>query len=130
MKRMLPTLLALSFLSMQLDAALRIKPHPYTPYRHHPYRRHQPSQIVKSISRIPWRTVAAGGVAVSGVIFAYKVADGIQQGTVEAARSSPETFLKNGTDIIATVKTTVLIGVVVMVIVFGWRLARNSKPPV
>ncbi len=128
MKRMLPMLLALSFLSMQLDAAPRIKPHPHTPYRHHPYRRHQPSPIVKSISRMPWQTVAAGGAAVSGVIFAYKVADGIQQGTVEAARSSPEAFMQKGTNAMDTVKTAVLIGVVVIAVIVGLRLARN-KPP-
>ena len=129
MKRMLPMLLALSFLSMQLDAAPRIKPHPHTPYRHHTYRRHQPSPIVKSISRIPWQTVAAGGAAVSGVIFAYKIADGIQQGTVEAARSSPEAFINKGANALDTVKAAILIGVACIVVIVGWRLARNRKPP-
>ena len=73
--------------------------------------------------------MAAGGAAVSGVIFAYKVADGIHQGTVEAARSSPEAFINKGANALDTVKTAILIGVACIVAIVGWRLARNRKPP-
>ena len=69
----------------------------------------------------------AGGTAVSGIVFAYKVADGIQTGTVEAARSSPETFLKNGKDVIGTLKAAVILAVVSITGFLGWRLARHRR---
>ena len=129
MKRMLPTLLALCLLSMQLDAAPRIKPYPHTPCRHHLHRRFRPSQIVKSISQVPWQTVAAGGAAVSGVVFAYKVADGIQTGTIEAARSSPDAFIQKGTNTMETVKAVGLISVFSFIALAVLRLVRQRKPP-
>ena len=85
MKRTLLTILALSMLSMQLDAAPFPRPRPRLAHRYHPHSRFRPSTVVKSISQVPWQTVLAGGAAVSGVVFAYKVADGIQTGAVEAA---------------------------------------------
>jgi hypothetical protein len=129
MKRTLLIILALSLLSIQLDAAPCIKPRPHTPRRHHLHRRFQPSPIVKSISQIPWQTVAAGGAAVSGVLFAYKVADGIQTGTIEAARSSPDAFIQKGANAMETVKALGLIGVFSFIGLVVWRLARQRKPP-
>jgi hypothetical protein len=93
------------------------------------FRHRKTAPLVKSICRIPWQTVAAGGAAVSGVIFAYKVADGIQQGTVEAARTSPETFIRKETDIVENMKAVVLVAIIFTVGFGGWRLARNRKPP-
>ncbi len=65
----------------------------------------------------------------SGVIFAYKVADGIQQGTVEAARTSPETFIRKETDIVENTKAVVLVAMIFAAGFGGWRLARKRKPP-
>ena len=120
---------ALSLLSMQLDASPRIKPHPHTPRRHHTFRQTARRRMVNSISRIPWQTVAAGGAAVSGVVFAYKVADGIQTGTIEAARSSPDAFIQKGTNTMETVKAVGLIGAFSFIAFAVWRLARQRKPP-
>lgn len=83
--------------------------------------------MTRSISQIPWQTILAGGAAASGIVFAYKVADGIQTGTVEAARSSPETFLKNGGDTIGTMKAAALLAVVSITGFIGWRLARHRR---
>lgn len=129
MKRMLLTILALSMLSMQLDAAPFPRPRPRMAYRYHPHSRFRPSTVVKSISQVPWQTVLAGGAAASGVVFAYKVADGIQTGTVEAARSSPDAFLKNGMDAVGTVKAAVMLSVAFVIVFMVWRLTRHRKPP-
>ena len=69
----------------------------------------------------------AGGTAVSGIVFAYKVADGIQTATVEAARSSPETFLKNGKDVIGTLKIVTILAMISFTSFLGWRLARHRR---
>ena len=76
---------------------------------------------------MPWQTVLAGGAAASGIVFAYKVADGIQTGTVEAARSSPENFLKSGKDVIGILKTAVILTMASITGFMGWRLARHRR---
>ena len=123
-------ILALSLLSMPLDAAPRIKPHPQMPRSHHAFRQLPRRRMADSVCRMPWQTVAAGGAAVSGVVFAYKVADGIQTGTIEAARSSPEAFIQKGTNAMETVKAVGLIGVVSVIGLAVWRLACHRKTPV
>lgn len=128
MKRIIVLIILPAFF-MQLFAAPHARPSTRGKHVFY-YRRHSPPcPLAKSICRIPWQTVAAGGAAVSGVIFAYKVADGIQQGTVEAARSSPEAFINKGANALDTVKTAILIGVACIVAIVGWRLARNRNPP-
>ena len=128
MKRIIILIILPAFF-MQLFAAPHARPSTRGKHVFHHRRHSPPCTLTKSICRIPWQTVAAGGAAVSGVIFAYKVADGIQQGTVEAARSSPEAFINKGANALNTVKTAILIGVACIVAIVGWRLARNRKPP-
>ncbi len=119
-------LIVLAF-SMQLPAVTHARPHSYRAHQHHPHSRFPPPTTTRSISRIPWQTVLAGGTAVSGIVFAYKVADGIQTGTVEAARSSPETFLKNGKDVIGTLKIVTILAMISFTSFLGWRLARHRR---
>lgn len=128
MKRLL-SFLIVSALSMQLVASPHARPHPRMWINHHSYHGRKPSPLARSIIRLPWQMVVAGGAAVSGVVFAYKVADGIQQGTVESARSSPEAFINKGMDVMETMKAIVLIAVIITAVFIGWRLARNHKPP-
>ena len=128
MKRLLAFLIA-SALSMQLGASPHARLHPRMLSNYHSYHGRKPSPLARSICKLPWQLVVAGGAAVSGVVFAYKVADGIQQGTVESARSSPEAFINKGMDVMGTMKAIVLIAVVLVVVFVDWRLARNRKPP-
>ena len=60
--------------------------HP-SPKKHAPVIHRGPP--LSDIKDIPWQLVLAGGAAASGVVFAYKVGDGIQQGTIESARQAP-----------------------------------------
>lgn len=41
---------------------------------------------------VPWKTVAAGGVAAGTVIAAYKVSNGVEEGLKTVAEKKPEVF--------------------------------------
>ena len=120
MNRLLTILLVLS---MPLMAAhpLRIPPRriPKPSGHHRPMR----------IPIVPWQTIVAGGAAVSGVVFAYKVADGIQSGMVEAAKSAPDRFLDKCGGIGGTAQIASAIIVIVGIAYLAWRLALHGKPP-
>ena len=120
MNRLLTILLVLS---MPLMAAhpLRIPPRriPKPSGHHRPMR----------IPIVPWQTIVAGGAAVSGVVFAYKVADGIQSGMVEAAKSTPDRFLDKCGGVGGTAQIASAIIVIVGIAYLAWRLALHGKPP-
>ena len=127
MKRMLALLLA-----TVLSAAVCAAPHPRRPLARHrkPRPAPHPAQCLK---HVPWQLVLAGGAAVSGVVFAYKVADGIQQGTVETARTNPEGFAEAIGGFGGTVRAICALIVVVCIGCLVWRLAprwhRDHSPP-
>ncbi len=124
MSRCLPILFTLLMLSTGLAAAPRIRPRLRPPRRAPTVRPCSPGDAIR---RIPWQLVAAGGAAASGIVFAYKISDGIQQGTVESARRAPETFIDKTIGIGETVKLTVC-GVGLCVIVcLAWRICHRSQ---
>ncbi len=57
-----------------------------------PRARHPASAPHKTEIVVPWKTVAAGGVAAGTVIAAYKVSDGIEDGIRTVAKEKPEVF--------------------------------------
>ena len=80
--RKLLLLAALLLLSSGAMAAPHPRPRHF--HRHpHPRRLH-----------LPWQSIVAGGAAVSGIVLAYKVGSGIEQGAAEAAKAAPEGFLE------------------------------------
>ena len=81
------------------------------------------------IPTVPWQTIVAGGAAVSGVVFAYKVADGIQSGMAEAAKTSPDKFLDKCGGVGGTVQIASAVIVIVGIAYLAWRLALHGKPP-
>lgn len=56
----------------------------------YPRTRHHVSVPRKTVLSVPWKTVAAGGVAAGTVIAAYKVSDGIEDGIKTVAKEKPE----------------------------------------
>ncbi len=127
MKRLLTLLLATA-LSVTVCAA----PHPRRPLPRH--RRPRPTpHPPRCLKNVPWQLVLAGGAAVSGVVFAYKVSDGIQQGTVETARANPEGFAEAIGGFGGTVRAVCALIVVVCIGCLAWRLAprrhRDHSPP-
>ena len=127
MKRIIPFLLA-SALIMELIAVPLPRPRPRIPRRMPRHAR--PNPVGKAISNIPWQTVLAGGAAASGIVFAYKVSDGIQKGTVEAAKKAPENFMDRCTGISGTMQVLCAVCVLIAIAYLVWRLGyRNRKPP-
>ena len=116
-------------------AVAEAAPHPRPrPRRPCPVRRpahSAPCQSARFLKDVPWQLVVAGGAAVSGVVFAYKVADGIQQGTVEAARTSPADFAGALGGFGGTVHAVSAVIVLVASGYLAWRLARRRDrlPP-
>ena len=63
------------------------------PHRvHRPRVRHRPVKTVEVVRKVPWQTVAAGGVAAGTVIAAYKISDGVEDGLKTVAEEKPEAF--------------------------------------
>ena len=63
------------------------------PHRvHRPRVRHRPVKTIEVVRKIPWQTVAAGGVAAGTVIAAYKISDGVEDGLKTVAEEKPEAF--------------------------------------
>ena len=55
-------------------------------------RRHRPTRAMEVVRKVPWQTVAAGGVAAGTVIAAYKISDGVEDGLKTVAQEKPEAF--------------------------------------
>lgn len=127
MKRIILFLMA-SVIIAELIAVPLPRPRPRMPRRIPS--RPRPNPVGKAISRVPWQTVLAGGAAASGIVFAYKVADGIQKGTVEAAKKAPENFIDRCTGISGTMQAVCAACVLIALAYLVWRLGyRNRKPP-
>lgn len=132
MKRVLTALLLTTVLVMAASAAPHFRPRrPYLRYRP---RRTAPHHSAKILKEVPWQLVVSGGMAVGGIVFAYKVADGIQQGLVEVAHTSPAEFTGAIGGVGGTVQTIAAVIVIAGVGYLVWRLARlrdwlPPKPP-
>ena len=62
------------------------------PHRKHLPRRQRPVKAMEVVRKVPWQTVAAGGVAAGTVIAAYKISDGVEDGLKTVAEEKPEAF--------------------------------------
>ena len=58
-------------------------------------RRHRPTRAMVVVRKVPWQTVAAGGVAAGTVIAAYKISDGVEDGLKTVAEEKPEAFTES-----------------------------------
>ncbi len=115
MTRRLIILTAILCLSAPLLAAPRPRPQHRRPHGHR-----------LRVPHVPWQTILAGGAAAGGVVFAYKVADGIQKGTMEAARSAPETFIGKCGGVPGTMQAASAVCVLVAIGYLAWRV--GSRP--
>ena len=66
-----------------------------TPHWKHLPRRQRPARAMEVVRKVPWQTVAAGGVAAGTVIAAYKISDGVEDGLKTVAQEKPETFTES-----------------------------------
>jgi hypothetical protein len=111
-------------ISTGLFAAPRIRPH-IPPKKHAPVVHH--GTPLPAIKDIPWQLVLAGGAAASGVVFAYKVSDGIQQGTIESARQAPEAFLDKSRGFGGIIMLAVAIGISGSITYLTWNLTHRNN---
>ena len=81
MKRCLALLLIAFSTQLLAVHAPRLRPRCKT----RPVERHGP----RHMPNVPWQTIVAGRGAVSGVVFAYKVAKSIQSGMEAVVKESP-----------------------------------------
>ena len=65
------------------------------PHRKHLPRHHRPARAMEVVRKVPWQTVAAGGVAAGTIIAAYKISDGVEDGLKTVAEEKPETFTES-----------------------------------
>ena len=80
------------------------------PYRvHRPRVRHRPVKTIEVVRKVPWQTVAAGGVAAGTVIAAYKISDGVEDGLKTVAEEKPEAFTDSLSVLIWPLRWAVLI---------------------
>ena len=111
-------------LSTSLLSAPHVRPH-LRPPRHPPaFRTHTPADIIR---KVPWQLVVAGGAAVSGVVFAYKVGDGIQQGTAESARRAPEAFVDKANGVCGGIQLTLIVCLLSATVLLAWRFGRGCR---
>ena len=71
--------------------------------------------------RIPWQTIVAGGAAVSGIVLAYKIGNGFEQGAIESAKSAPERFIDKFGGVGDTLRTACAI-IAIIGIVYACKL--------
>jgi len=123
------SIILMSLMSLELAATPIPRPRP-RPLRRIRYHHSRPNPVGKAISRVPWQTVLAGGAAASGIVFAYKVADGIQKSTVEAADREPGLFLDKLGGFNGTMQAICAASILIVVAYLVWRIGyRNRKPP-
>lgn len=82
--------------------------------------------MTEAIGKIPWQLVVAGGAAASGIVFAYKVGDGIQR---KAAGATGD--VQNGTQSNGGCDTAQLICAVCALFATGyliWRIGYRRRP--
>ncbi len=124
-RRIIALLLAIA-VSGSLFAAPRPRPIPRPRHRHA-----APHARPMRIPHVPWQAIIAGGASGAGIVFAYKIADGIQTATVEAAKASPESFIGKCTDASGYVHVACAVIVIATIAYIAWLFAfRRRRPPV
>ena len=93
------------------------------PHRVHHPRRHRPVKTIEVVRKIPWQTVAAGGVAAGTVIAAYKISNGVEDGLKTVAQEKPEAF----TDSLSVLTWPLRWAVLIALLCSGYCIWRRIK---
>ena len=95
-----------------------------TPHRVHRVKpRHRPVKTLEVVRKVPWQTVAAGGVAAGTVIAAYKISDGVEDGLKKVAQEKPEAF----TDSLSVLPWPFRWAVLIALLCSGYFIWRRIK---
>ena len=93
------------------------------PHRIHRPRWHRPVKTIEVVRKVPWQTVAAGGVAAGTVIAAYKISDGVEDGLKTVAEEKPEAF----TDSLSVLTWPLRWAVLIALLCSGYFIWRRIK---
>ena len=93
------------------------------PHRIHRPRRHRPVKTIEVVRKVPWQTVAAGGVAAGTVIAAYKISNGVENGLKAVAEEKPEAF----TDSLSVLSWPLRWAVLIVLLCSGYFIWRRIK---
>ena len=93
------------------------------PHKIHRPRRHRPVKTIEAVRKVPWQTVAAGGVAAGTVIAAYKISDGVEDGLKTVAEEKPEAF----TDSLSVLTWPLRWAVLIALLCSGYCIWRRIK---
>ena len=93
------------------------------PHRSHRPRWHRPVKTIEVVRKVPWQTVAAGGVAAGTVIAAYKISDGVEDGLKTVAEEKPEAF----TDSLSVLSWPLRWAVLIALLCSGYFIWRRIK---
>ena len=94
-----------------------------TPHWKHLPRRQRPARTMEVFRKVPWQTVAAGGVAAGTVIAAYKISDGVEDGLKTVAQEKPEAF----TDSLSVLTWPFRWAVLIVLLCSGYVIWRRIK---
>ena len=94
-----------------------------TPHWKHLPRRQRPARAMEVVRKVPWQTVAAGGVAAGTVIAAYKISDGVEDGLKTVAKEKPEAF----TDSLSVLTWPLRWAVLIALLCSGYFIWRRIK---
>ena len=94
-----------------------------TPHWKHLPRRQRPARAMEVVRKVPWQTVAAGGVAAGTVIAAYKISDGVEDGLKTVAQEKPEAF----TDSLSVLTWPFRWAVLIALLCSGYFIWRRIK---
>ena len=94
-----------------------------TPHWKHLPRRQRPARAMEVVRKVPWQTVAAGGVAAGTVIAAYKISDGVEDGLKTVAEEKPEAF----TDSLSVLTWPLRWAVLIALLCSGYFIWRRIK---
>ena len=93
------------------------------PHRKHLPRLQRPARTMEVVRKVPWQTVAAGGVAAGTVIAAYKISDGVEVGLKTVAQEKPEAF----TDSLSVLTWPLRWAVLIALLCSGYFIWRRIK---
>ena len=93
------------------------------PHRKPLPRRQRPARTMEVVRKVPWQTVAAGGVAAGTVIAAYKISDGVEDGLKTVAQEKPEAF----TDSLSVLTWPLRWAVLIALLCSGYFIWRRIK---
>ncbi|MGE4300620.1 MAG: hypothetical protein AB7F40_03345 [Victivallaceae bacterium] len=89
-----------------------------------------PAPLSRSSAKLGWKQLMAVGLSAGTVVAAYRISDGVATGIETVAEKHPETFADTVTEILAPIKWSILVFLLIMLYPLGvlsWRIGRKLR---